>query len=136
MPYLCLKWPPYMHVVDTMHWYWCQLVKLHNCIAHFHLASANNNMVFAVIPGACMPNPCANCGKCVETPHGGFRCYCRPGWMGKRCDIGNASTFNIAIGKLIKLTISNVPTLYLEEHVIYLELSHINQMFIFIFLIM
>lgn len=35
---------------------------------------------------ACIPNPCKNDGKCVETPGGGFRCICENGHTGETCE--------------------------------------------------
>ena len=37
---------------------------------------------------ACVPNPCANNGKCMQSPDGGYRCTCENGYTGVNCDLG------------------------------------------------
>ena len=38
------------------------------------------------VKDACIPNPCKNNGKCMETPEGGFRCICENGYTGMNCE--------------------------------------------------
>lgn len=35
----------------------------------------------------CIPSPCKNNGKCVETRDGGFRCVCENGYTGENCEL-------------------------------------------------
>ena len=43
------------------------------------------NIIF--LTGPCEPDPCVN-GKCIETTWTGrYVCICKPGFIGKNCDI-------------------------------------------------
>lgn len=42
-------------------------------------------------PSICQNNVCANGGTCEGVPGGGYRCICRPGFTGARCDISTGT---------------------------------------------
>lgn len=43
-------------------------------------------MSYVLEKDACVPNPCKNDGKCVETRDGGFTCVCENGYTGENCE--------------------------------------------------
>ena len=49
----------------------------------------NNVFQFVIeVKDACIPNPCENNGKCIQTSDDGYHCVCENGYTGVNCESG------------------------------------------------
>lgn len=60
-------------------------IQIAKFILNLQLSIRKSFSLLVLDKNLCRPNPCKNDGQCVETSTS-YRCYCRPGFIGKACE--------------------------------------------------
>lgn len=75
-------------------------------------------------PGPCQPNPCIHGGDCSTdgVDAGSYKCYCKPGWVGDRCEHIVSPHLNCTSSYVeLQISLSVLENLHLDPANIHLE---------------